>query len=120
MSTIEERSEYLNNPYFTKHIYGDFTAFYVTIGICSVFLAVLILVNILFGCCSKYKDYWQDRHTGNRFLVSLWTSTAHKQPPLDLHELEGVKSFHPRTVKIFFKLFSIVRFLYVFICLCCL
>jgi hypothetical protein len=72
MSTIEEREEYLRNPFFTKHIY------------------VLFALNIIFGCCSKYKEYWEDRHTGNRWLASIWSVSPHKQPPLDLSELKDV------------------------------
>ncbi len=90
MSTIEERSEYLNNPFFKKHIYGDFTSFYITIAVCTVFGAFLFALNLICGCCSKHKGYWNDRFSGNRWLVTLWTSTAHKQPPLDLTELQDI------------------------------
>lgn len=27
--------------------------------------------------------------TGNRWIVSIWSATPHKQPPLDFTELEG-------------------------------
>lgn len=71
MTTIEERSEYLKNPFFEKHIYGDWSPFYKTITVCMVFIVVLLVLNLLFGCVSKYKDYWQDRNTGmiNREIV---------------------------------------------------
>lgn len=64
MTTIEERSEYLKNPFFEKHLYGDWSLFYKTITVCMVFVAALLLLNFLLGCLSKYKDYWQDRNTG--------------------------------------------------------
>ena len=32
---------------------------------------------------------------GNRWIVTLYTATAHKQPPLDLSELEDVKIEFP-------------------------
>lgn len=64
MTTIEERSEYLNNPYKTAAIYGNFSPFYVTIGCCSVVLAAIIVLNVVLGCCSRHRQYWQDRHTG--------------------------------------------------------
>lgn len=64
MTTIEERSAYLKNPYFEKHIYGDFSTFYVTIAVCSVFCLVIFVLNLVLGCCSKYRQYWQDRYTG--------------------------------------------------------
>lgn len=95
MTTIAERNEYTNNPYFTKAIYGDWSPFYNTIAVCSIFLFVLLVLNFILGCCSRHTEYWQDRHTGNRWIVSLWTATPHKQPPLDLTELENVGPFHP-------------------------
>lgn len=94
-STIEERTAYLNNPFFTKHPYGDFSPFYITIGICTVLGFFIFALNIFIGCCSKHKHYWQDRHTGNRWLVSIWSATPHRQPPLDLTELEDVTTFAP-------------------------
>jgi len=94
MSTIEdERKAYLSNPYFTGHIYGSFKPFYVTISICTVVLLSIIILNIILGCCSKHRKYWQDRHTGNRWLVSIWSSTPHKQSPLDFTELKDASYF---------------------------
>ncbi|CAK1588514.1 unnamed protein product [Parnassius mnemosyne] len=71
---------------------GDFTPFYITIAICSVVLGFLLILNIV-CCCSRYSDYWLDRHTGNRWIVSIWSATPHKQPPLDFTELES--QYHP-------------------------
>ncbi|KAL0851703.1 hypothetical protein ABMA28_000029 [Loxostege sticticalis] len=67
---------------------GDFTPFYIAIAICSVILGLIIILNVI-CCCSRYSDYWLDRHTGNRWIVSIWSATPHKQPPLDFTELEG-------------------------------
>ncbi|KAG5872920.1 hypothetical protein JTB14_031078 [Gonioctena quinquepunctata] len=50
----------------------------------------LFLLNIILGCCSKYSGYWNDRHTGNRWIVSLWTATPHQQPALDYTELQDI------------------------------
>ena len=36
---------------------------------------------------------------GNRWIVSLWTTTPHKQPPLDLTELKDVKIEYPSAVR---------------------
>ncbi|XP_061717522.1 uncharacterized protein LOC133525216 [Cydia pomonella] len=67
---------------------GDFTPFYIAIAISSVILGLIIILNV--GCCcSRYSDYWLDRHTGNRSIVSIWSTTPHLQPPLDLTELEN-------------------------------
>lgn len=111
MSTIEEREAYLNNPFFTKHIYGDYTPFYITITVCTIFGVILFALNIIFGCCSKYKQYWEDRHTGNRFLVSLYTVSPHKNPPLDLSELQNVTIDYPSAypVSSFFDKSSVSR-----------
>ncbi|XP_052746504.1 uncharacterized protein LOC128199706 [Bicyclus anynana] len=73
------------NPLLSK--VGDFTPFYIAIAICSVILGLLIILNVV-CCCSRYADYWLDRHTGNRWIVSIWSATPHKQPPLDFTELE--------------------------------
>ncbi|XP_055913806.1 uncharacterized protein LOC129947311 [Eupeodes corollae] len=93
MSTIDERKAYLNNPYFTGHIYGNFSPFYVTITICTLVLLTVLILNIYLTCCSKYRKYWQDRHTGNRWLVSIWSATPHNQPPLDFTELKDASHF---------------------------
>ncbi|XP_067646864.1 uncharacterized protein wrm1 [Eurosta solidaginis] len=93
MATIEERTAYQKNPYFTGHIYGNFSPFYVTIAISTVILGSIIILNIVLGCCSRHRKYWQDRHTGNRWLVSIWSATPHLQPPLDLTELKDASYF---------------------------
>lgn len=95
MSTIDERVAYLENPYFKGHLYGNFNPFYVTIAICTVLGVFIFVLNIICGCCSKHRQYWQDRHTGNRWLISIWSATPHKQPPLDLTELKDARSFQP-------------------------
>ncbi|XP_056631342.1 uncharacterized protein LOC130441609 isoform X2 [Diorhabda sublineata] len=46
-------------------------------------------------CCSRHSAYWQDRYTGNRWIVSLWTSTPHQQPSLDYTELQGIEIQKP-------------------------
>lgn len=113
MSILDEREDYLKNPFFVKHEYGDFTPFYVAVTICSVIFAFLCILNIGFCWCSRYRNYWQSPHTGkfyklfyllcflvgfiifssfvqlgNRWLQPLWTVLPHKTPPLDLSELE--------------------------------
>ncbi|CAH2104043.1 unnamed protein product [Euphydryas editha] len=84
------------NPILSK--VGDFTPFYIVIAISAVILGALIILNVV-CCCSRYSDYWLDRHTGNRWIVSIWSATPHKQPPLDFTELESqyqeVKYDHP-------------------------
>lgn len=102
MSTIEERQEYLQNPFFKEHLYGDFTSFYITIAVCTVFGVFLFAINLICGCCSKHKGYWNDRFTGNRWIVSFWTATAHKQPPLDLTELQDIEIEYPNTYPVSF------------------
>ncbi|KYQ50847.1 hypothetical protein ALC60_09986 [Trachymyrmex zeteki] len=97
MSILDERDEYLKNPYFKEHLYGDFTAFYVTIALCTVLGVFLFILNIVFCWCSRHREYWQDRNSGdvlscwdlgNRWIQPLWTVLPHKTPPLDLSELE--------------------------------
>lgn len=81
MSILDERDEYLKNPFFTKREYGDFTPFYITITVCSVIGFILFGLNIVFCWCSPWRSYWQNRHTGeciielnfqtikNRFII---------------------------------------------------
>ncbi|KAF5278118.1 hypothetical protein FQR65_LT03634 [Abscondita terminalis] len=95
---FRNKDAYLQNTYFQQHKreYGDFTAFYVTITVCTFLLTFIIALNIVLGCCSRYSKYWADRHTGNRWLVSLWTATPHNQPSLDYTELEWVHTENPK------------------------
>nr|CAH7757777.1 unnamed protein product [Callosobruchus chinensis] len=89
-SVLDERDAYLKSPYFKKHEYSDFSPFYITITICTVIGLTIFLINIFLGCCSRYSEYWNDRHTGNRWIVSLWTATPHQQPSLDYTELQDI------------------------------
>lgn len=95
MTTVDERLEYLNNPIKVPPLIGDYTPFYVTIAIFTIFGTFLILLNAICMCCSRNKEYWIDKHTGNRWLFfgPVWTSTPHEQPPLDLSELKDKKIF---------------------------
>lgn len=64
MSILDEREDYLKNPFFVKHEYGDFTSFYVTVTVCSLLFALLCVLNIAFCWCSRHREYWQSPHTG--------------------------------------------------------
>ncbi|XP_045510085.1 uncharacterized protein LOC123705382 [Colias croceus] len=95
MSAYETETYFTGNETFASYPQqswskvGDFTPFYITIAICSVILGSIIILN--FVCCgSRYSDYWLDRHTGNRWIVSIWSATPHKQPPLDIVELDTI------------------------------
>ena len=70
---INERRAYLENPLYEKQEFGDFTPFYITITIITIVGFTLFALNIVFGCCSRYSKYWNDRHTGN-CIVSFRTS----------------------------------------------
>ncbi|CAL7935562.1 unnamed protein product [Xylocopa violacea] len=96
MSILDEREDYLKNPFFVKHEYSDFTPFYVTVGICSIILTVLCILNIGFCLCSSHRSYWCSPHTGNRWIQPLWTVLPYKTPPLDLSELESGLVLQPQ------------------------
>lgn len=68
--------------YNTTSLTGDFTAFYIGIGICTAFLAFLLILNICFCRSERFKSYWLDPNTGNRWILSLWVSPPKYQPPL--------------------------------------
>ncbi|CAH1179338.1 unnamed protein product [Phaedon cochleariae] len=97
-SVLDEREAYLNSPYFKKHEYGDFTPFYIAVTICTILGVFIFLINIVLGCCSTHSRYWNDRHTGNRWIASLWTATPHKQPALDYTELQDISTQTPQVV----------------------
>ncbi|XP_014487943.1 PREDICTED: uncharacterized protein LOC106751554 [Dinoponera quadriceps] len=86
---LDERGQFANNPYFRGYEYGDYTPFYVTVAFCAVLGGVLFILNIVFCWCSRHREYWQDRNTGNRWIQPMWTVLPHKTPPLDLSELES-------------------------------
>lgn len=87
MTTIEERREYLDNPYYDKPLKGDFTPFYITIAICTVFCAIIFVLNIVIGCCSKHRQYWQDRHTGKLGTHNYLMSSAHELDEINCFEM---------------------------------
>ncbi|XP_078041349.1 wurmchen 1 transmembrane protein [Augochlora pura] len=95
MSILDEREDYLKNPFFVKHEYGDFTPFYVTVTICSLVFVILCILNIGFCFCSRHRDYWQSPFTGNRWIQPLFTVLPHKSPPLDISELEPGRIIQP-------------------------
>lgn len=64
MSVFDERFEYQKNPTVGEPEYGDFTPFYVTVTVCTILGVFLFILNIAFGCCSRYSEYWNERHTG--------------------------------------------------------
>lgn len=57
-------NEYMKNPLYKDREFGDFTAFYVTISICTIFALILFVINIFFCWCSEYRHYWIDSNTG--------------------------------------------------------
>ncbi|XP_076286226.1 wurmchen 1 transmembrane protein [Lasioglossum baleicum] len=95
MSILDEREDYLKNPFFVKHEYGDFTPFYVAVAICSFVFVILCILNIGFCFCSRHRDYWQSPFTGNRWIQPLWTVLPHNSPPLDISELEPGRILQP-------------------------
>ena len=72
---LKDQDQYQYNAQTDKYQHvGDFTPFYIVIAICSIIGFSLFILNIALGCCSKYSEYWQDRHTGkyiNNILLSL-------------------------------------------------
>ncbi|ENN71425.1 hypothetical protein HUJ04_000682 [Dendroctonus ponderosae] len=103
---VNEYDQPSSDPYYEDKIadnVGDFSPFYIAITFCTIIAFALFVLNIALGCCSRYSEYWNDRHTGNRWIVSLWTATPHKQPALDYStELQEISSqnqvvyHHPR------------------------
>lgn len=56
--------------------------------------------NTIFDRFLHFQKCISTWNTGNRWMVTLWTATPHKQPPLDLTELENVGPFHLISVRL--------------------
>lgn len=70
-TTTTPDSSFTHDPRLREKIFGDFTAFYVTITICTILGAFLFLLNIALCCCSRYKKYWQDSNTGKYSIAYI-------------------------------------------------
>lgn len=81
MSILDEREEYLKNPFFKEHEYGDFTPFYVTIAFCAVLGGFLFILNIVFCWCSRHREYWQNRHSGESDIPPVQPKTRYVASP---------------------------------------
>ena len=55
-----------NKDYNQDRLWSDYTLFYAGIGITAALAILLILFNVIFGCCSPWRKYWMSRFTGNR------------------------------------------------------
>lgn len=78
------KTESFENPFNTHRLVGDFTPFYITIAVCTIVFAIILILNIACCCSERYKSYWQDPHTGNRWILSIWVTSPKYQPPLDV------------------------------------
>jgi len=86
MSILHDKEEWMRNPWFQQHgrEHADYTGFYVGISICTILRLTIIILNIVFCCCSPYKDYWRDPNTGNRYGLPLFIQPPHNNAPLTL------------------------------------
>ena len=65
-SAVEGPKYNYNPDYNQEKLHSDYTGFYVGISICTLVALLLILFNVIMGCCSPYKKYWMNHNTGNR------------------------------------------------------
>lgn len=78
-----EGPDYNYNPNYNQEVaFHDYTAFYAGIGICTAILGLIILLNILFACCSPWRKYWMNRGTGNRLVLPVFILPPKDQEPL--------------------------------------
>lgn len=77
MSILDDSEEWRENPDFKAAgpAWADYTGFYVGITICTVFVLGIIILNVVLGCCSPYKNYWRDPDTGNRYVLRIHISS---------------------------------------------
>ncbi len=63
-----EGPEYDYNPnYNQERLHSDYTGFYLGISLCLAVAILLLALNVLLGCCSPWRSYWNNRNTGNRW-----------------------------------------------------
>ncbi len=81
--TAVEGPEFDYNPNYNQgRIHADYTYFYAGICLCVLIAALVILVNVFLGCCSPWKKYWSNRHTGNRLVLPLFVTPPKDQQPI--------------------------------------
>lgn len=61
---LDDKTEFMRNPFYEPHEPSDYQAFYVTLGVCTIFAFVLFVLNIFFCCFSKHRHYWRKSETG--------------------------------------------------------
>ncbi|CAD1478592.1 unnamed protein product, partial [Heterotrigona itama] len=82
MFILDEQEDYLKNPFFVKHEYGDFTPF-----LCYLIFAFICILNIAFCWYSHYR------------LFAKYTVLPYKIPPLDFSEQNRDILRHKRSKK---------------------
>lgn len=85
---LDDKTEFMTNPYYDQHEPSNYQTFYVTLAVCTLFAFALLVVNLFLCCFSKHRHYWRNSETGNRYILPIWIKTPAKQAPLDLKELE--------------------------------
>jgi cytosine/uracil/thiamine/allantoin permease len=78
-----EGHEYDYNPaYNQERAHADYTYFYAGILVCAIVALLLVVVNVVLGCCSPWKKYWGNRYSGNRLALPLFITTPKDQEPI--------------------------------------
>lgn len=61
---LDDKTEFMSNPYYDQHEPSNYQTFYVTLGLCTVFAFALLVVNLFLCCFSKHRHYWRNSETG--------------------------------------------------------
>jgi hypothetical protein len=78
-----EGPEYNYHPDYNQSLrHSDYTYFYAGILICFLIAAILVVYNIVLGCCSPWKKYWNSNNTGNRLILPLFIKPPKDQRPI--------------------------------------
>ena len=83
-SAVEGHEYDYNKDYNQEKLHSDYTAFYAGIGIVTAILALLVILNLILGCCSPWRKYWMNRSTGNRLLLPVFILPPKNQQPFNL------------------------------------
>ena len=82
-SSAVEGPNYNYHPDYNQElIHSDYSHFYAGIGICALIAILLLIFNLIFGCCSPWKNYWNNKNTGNKLVLPLFITPPKDQEPI--------------------------------------
>ena len=81
-SAVEGPEPNYNPDYNQDVAHSDYGLFYAGIAVCTLIAVLLILLNVVLGCCSPWEKYWNSSNTGNRIVLPLFIKPPKDQAPI--------------------------------------